>query len=64
MDYNQMDASEILEEQDRKSKRNIDAVVHFLYGDKANYRVRNDKKSRGKNDGTKWTKIQNYRKGS
>lgn len=57
MDYDQMDASEILEEQDRKSKRNIDAVVRFLYGDKANYRVRNDKKSRGKNDGGHLDKL-------
>lgn len=64
MDYNQMDVSEILKEQDRKTKRNIDAVVRFLYGDKVNYRVRNDKKSRGKNDGTKRTKIQNYRESS
>lgn len=64
MDYNMVDASEILKEQDRKTKKNIDAVVRLLYGDKVNYRVRDDKKSRGKNDGTKWTKIQNYRKGS
>ena len=57
MDYNQMDASEILKEQERKTRRNIDAVIQSLYADKVNYRVRHDKKANGKNDGGHLDKL-------
>lgn len=57
MDYNMVDASEILEDRERKTRRNIDAVIRFLYPDKVNYRVRHDKKAHGKNDGGHHDKL-------
>lgn len=57
MDYNMVDASEILEDQERKTRRNIDAVIRFLYSDSVIYLVRHDKKAHGKNDGGHHDKL-------
>lgn len=34
MDYNMVDASEILRDQERKTERNIDITLQYLYGKK------------------------------